>query len=118
MSRVRSLALVLAGALVGALAVSLPGGSAAPGAAGAQSLPVWWNPPADVQAMLQQVNSESLERYDKTLVGFGTRHTASSQTDPVRGIGAARDWIFNQFNQIAATSGGRMSVAKQTSCSL
>jgi len=32
----------------------------------------------------------------------------------VRGIGAARDWIFNQFNQIAATSGGRMSVAKQT----
>jgi hypothetical protein len=62
----------------------------------------------------KEANSESLERYDKTLVGFGTRHTASSQTDPVRGIGAARDWIFNQFNQIAATSGGRMSVAKQS----
>ena len=48
------------------------------------------------------------------LVAFGTRHTLSSQTDPVRGIGAARDWIFDQMQAIAATSGGRMTVEKQS----
>jgi hypothetical protein len=45
---------------------------------------------------------------------FGTRHTLSSQTDPNRGIGAARDWIYDQFQQAAAQSGGRMTVEKQT----
>ena len=49
-----------------------------------------------------------------TLVGFGTRHTLSSQTDPNRGIGAATQWVFDQFQQIAALSGGRMTVEKQT----
>jgi hypothetical protein len=38
----------------------------------------------------------------------------SDQTDPKRGIGAARDWLFLEFQKIAATSGGRMSVEKQT----
>jgi hypothetical protein len=46
---------------------------------------------------------------DHALVGFGTRHTLSSQTDPKRGIGAARDDIKAQFDQIAQTSGGRMT---------
>ena len=48
------------------------------------------------------------------LVGFGTRHTLSSQTDPNRGIGAARDWIFDQLQSYAAASGGRMTVQKQS----
>jgi hypothetical protein len=48
------------------------------------------------------------------LVSFGTRHTLSSQTDPNRGIGAARDWIFDQFQGYAAASGGRMTVEKQS----
>jgi hypothetical protein len=39
------------------------------------------------------VSARSLERFDSTLVSFGTRHTLSSQDDPKRGIGAARDWI-------------------------
>jgi hypothetical protein len=38
-----------------------------------------------------------VERDIATLAGFGTRHTLSSQTDPNRGIGAARDWIFDQL---------------------
>ena len=46
--------------------------------------------------------------------GFGTRHTLSSQDDPNRGIGAARDWIRDQFAQIATTSGGRMTVELQS----
>jgi hypothetical protein len=48
------------------------------------------------------------------LVQFGTRHTASSQTDPVRGIGAATAWVLEQMQSIAATSSGRMTVQKQT----
>ena len=48
------------------------------------------------------------------LTQFGTRHTASSQTDPVRGIGAATAWVTQQMQAIAATSGGRMTVQQQT----
>ena len=50
----------------------------------------------------------------RRLAGFGTRHTLSSQTDPVRGIGAARDWIFDTLQGYAAASGGRMTVEKQS----
>ena len=55
-----------------------------------------------------------LERYDRTLAAFGTRHTLSSQTDPQRGIGAARDWIRGELDKSAATSDGRMTVELQS----
>ena len=48
------------------------------------------------------------------LAGFGTRNTLSTQTDPRRGIGAARDWLYSQFKLIADDSGGRLSVSLQT----
>lgn len=44
------------------------------------------------------------------LASFGTRHTLSSQTDPNRGIGAARTWLTEQFEEAAAASDGRMTV--------
>lgn len=74
----------------------------------------WWGPPRDVRAMLAQVSARNLRADDLELVSFGTRHTLSTQTDPNRGIGAARDWIKAQFDQIAATSGGRMTVERQS----
>jgi hypothetical protein len=40
-----------------------------------------------LQSMLNQVNTTNIEAIIQKLVSFGTRHTASSQTDPVRGIG-------------------------------
>ena len=46
------------------------------------------------------------------LVGFGTRHTASSVTDPHRGIGAARDWAAGQFRAIGAGCGGCVRVER------
>ncbi len=55
-----------------------------------------------------------MRRTVEKLVSFGTRHTLSSQTDPNRGIGAARDWIFDRFQDAAKDSGGRMTVEKQT----
>jgi Peptidase family M28 len=59
------------------------------------------------------VLSSHIEHTIRTLVSFGTRNTLSSQTDPRRGIGAARDWIYGQFQEIAKTSGGRMTVELQ-----
>ena len=49
----------------------------------------WWRPPRDVKQMLEDVSAKNLKTDDLKLVGFGTRHTLSTQTDPNRGIGAA-----------------------------
>jgi hypothetical protein len=44
------------------------------------------------------------------LVSFGTRHTASSATDPKRGIGAARRWGAAEFARIGKACGGCLTV--------
>ena len=44
---------------------------------------------------------DRLEDSVRALVGFGTRHTMSSATDPKRGIGAARDWAAARFRDMA-----------------
>ena len=64
--------------------------------------------------MLHDVSADRIQRTIDKLVSFGTRHTLSSQTDPNRGIGAATNWVFDQFQQAAAASGGRMTVEKQS----
>jgi Zn-dependent M28 family amino/carboxypeptidase len=46
------------------------------------------------------------------LVGFGTRHTLSSATDPKRGIGAARNWAAKQFEAIGRDCGGCIRVER------
>jgi hypothetical protein len=68
--------------------------------------------PADreLRQMLDRVDPARIRATIEKLVSFGTRHTLSSQTDPNRGIGAARDWIAEQMRGFAATSGGRMTV--------
>ena len=97
-------------AVVGVLGV----GAALAFRGGADGMPNWWHPSAQVRAMLHQIRPQNLQSDVEKLVAFGTRHTASSQTDPVRGIGAARTWIDGQLQAIAATSGGRMTVQQQT----
>src|SRR2546430_1517237 len=64
--------------------------------------------------MLREIDPDRVKATILKLVSFGTRHTASSQTDPVRGIGAATNWVFDQMQAIAATSSGNMTVQKQT----
>jgi hypothetical protein len=71
-------------------------------------------PDTALKALLVQVDPARLKATVQKLVSFGTRHTLSSQDDPVRGIGAARDWIFDTLNGYAAASGGRMTVEKQS----
>jgi hypothetical protein len=65
-------------------------------------------------AMLREIDPARIKATILKLVSFGTRHTASSQTDPNRGIGAATDWVFGQMQSFAAASGGRMTVQRQT----
>jgi acetylornithine deacetylase/succinyl-diaminopimelate desuccinylase-like protein len=59
--------------------------------------------------MVSEVSRDSLESYIKKLVGFGTRNTLSTQTDPKKGIGAARIWVLNRFNEFAKLSTGRLT---------
>jgi len=50
-----------------------------------------------VSKIVGEVSDERIAAILKKLEGFGTRNTFSAQDDPVRGIGAARKWIFEQF---------------------
>ena len=58
----------------------------------------------------QAVSADRLRADVARLVAFGTRHTLSSQTDPVRGIGAARIWAEAEFRKISAACGGCLTV--------
>ena len=69
---------------------------------------------SELRAILDQVDPARIEASVRKLVSFGTRHTLSSQDDPERGIGAARDWLFEELSRYAEASGGRMTVEKQT----
>ncbi|WP_273445057.1 M28 family metallopeptidase [Neolewinella agarilytica] len=70
-------------------------------------------PPSADQRLYDIANAASVEqlRTDVTrLVGFGTRHTLSDTTSSTRGIGAARRWIFDEFNRISKDCGGCLEV--------
>jgi hypothetical protein len=82
--------------------------------AGAGSALAQRAPDNDLRAVLREVDPDRIQAIVLRLTQFGTRHTASSQTDPVRGIGAATAWVFAQMQAIAATSSGRMTVQEQT----
>ena len=71
-------------------------------------------PDAELRRILDAVDADRIEATVRKLVSFGTRHTLSDQDDPDRGIGAARDWIFETLRSYAARSGGRMTVRKQS----
>ena len=76
--------------------------------------PTSQSPDAELRALLRKVDPARLEATVEKLVSFGTRHTLSTQDDPARGIGAARDWIFDTLQGHAAASGGRLTVEKQS----
>jgi hypothetical protein len=71
-------------------------------------------PDRELRDMLREIDDDRLEDIVNRLVAFETRHTLSTQTDPVRGIGAATTWVFEQFQRSAARSNGRMTVERQT----
>ena len=67
-----------------------------------------------VAAIVRDIDARNIEQSIRKLVSFGTRNTLSEQTDPNRGIGAARDWLYAEFLKAAEASGGRMTVEKQS----
>ncbi|KAF7333504.1 Peptide hydrolase [Mycena venus] len=68
-------------------------------------------PDDELTAMMAEIDPARIQAIITQLVAFGTRNTMSNQTDPLRGIGAARDWIASEMRTFAATSGGRMTVS-------
>lgn len=54
--------------------------------------------------LMNQVQMENLSAHVSRLEGFYTRHVSSSRNDPERGIGAAANYIQQQFEQIRANS--------------
>ena len=71
-------------------------------------------PNAVIVKMLKEVSAKRIETDIRKLVSFGTRNTLSEQDNPTRGIGAARDWIFGEFQKISNDCGNCLTVEKQT----
>lgn len=69
---------------------------------------------AEVKRMIAEIDQRNIERTVRRLVSFGTRNTLSAQDNPTRGIGAARDYLYNEFSQIAQGTNGRLTIEKQT----
>ncbi|MDQ2892933.1 MAG: peptidase M28, partial [Pseudomonadota bacterium] len=67
---------------------------------------------ATAAAPLPAPSPERLKATVSTLVGFGTRHTLSTTTDPKRGIGAARNWAAGEFERIGKDCGGCITVER------
>ena len=101
----------LSASAVAAATVPLVSGSAQ--AATGAKLPRSAADPA-LRDLLRQIDPDRIQATITKLVSFGTRHTASSQTDPNRGIGAATQWVTDQMNSFAVNSNGRMTVQQQT----
>ncbi|MFC4466211.1 M28 family peptidase [Streptomyces xiangluensis] len=71
-------------------------------------------PSRELRALLKEIDPDRIEATVRKLASFGTRHTLSSQDDPKRGIGAARDWILAEMKSYAKASGGRMTAELQS----
>lgn len=108
-----ALAIGCVGLVVAAVAVGLDADRATGGGKKAPA-PLGRETTRDIDRMLREVSSRRIERSIERLASFGTRHTLSSQDDPERGIGAARDWIFSELQRSAARSAGRMQVELQS----
>lgn len=63
----------------------------------------------EIDKMVKEISPDSLKSYITSLVALGTRNTLSTQTDPKRGIGAARNWVLAKFNSFAKESNGRLT---------
>ncbi|GII23103.1 M28 family metallopeptidase [Planosporangium mesophilum] len=111
-------AAVVAPLVGGAAATANPAATsdpAGPSAARGPGRPATPQPPdRELRALLGELDQRRIEATVRRLVSFGTRHTLSTQDDPNRGIGAARDWIYAQLQSYAAASGGRMTVELQS----
>lgn len=85
------------------------------GAAGSDASLPPLSPYPPIAAMVGAVQADRLRADVDRLVAFGTRNDFSERSSTRdHGVFGARDWIAQQFDTIAATASGRMSVALDT----
>src|SRR5436190_1015607 len=65
---------------------------------------------ARISKLVASISESRMEQLLRALVGFGTRNTLSDTASPTRGIGAARQWIFDELSR----SSSRLQVAFDT----
>ncbi|MBC6993582.1 M28 family metallopeptidase [Neolewinella lacunae] len=73
-------------------------------------------PPAADPRLYDIADAPSVDRLREDitrLANFGTRHTLSDTTSNTRGIGAARRWIYDEFQRISQSCGGCLEVFYQ-----
>ena len=73
-------------------------------------------PPLDptIQRLVGEISAKNLETDVRKLVSYGTRHTLSDTQSKKRGIGAARQYVFDEFKKYSKAGGGRMTVEMDT----
>jgi Zn-dependent M28 family amino/carboxypeptidase len=71
-------------------------------------------PNTEIKKMLQEISAKNIEATIRRLASFGTRNTLSEQDNPTRGIGAARDYLYGEFQKISAACSNCLQVEKQT----
>ncbi|HLA94892.1 MAG TPA: M28 family metallopeptidase [Pyrinomonadaceae bacterium] len=71
-------------------------------------------PNPEITKMVKEISAVNIEASIRKLVSFGTRNTLSEQDNPTRGVGAARDWIYSEFQKINTDCGGCLTVEKQS----
>ena len=68
-----------------------------------RTLPAQEKAPTDVDPRIQKlvatISEERIATLVQKLAGFGTRHTLSDTSSATRGIGAARQWIFDELTR-------------------
>ncbi|MCT2586380.1 M20/M25/M40 family metallo-hydrolase [Actinophytocola gossypii] len=98
----------------GVTLVGAPGTATGEPGHGSDRPPLPQRPSRELLDILRELDRRRIEASVRSLVSFGTRHTLSTQDDPKRGIGAARDWILAELSRYAEASDGRMTVEPQS----
>lgn len=65
----------------------------------------------ELQDIMCEIDPQRIQAIVEKLASYGTRHTLSLQNSTTRGIGASRDWLVSEFQKIAATSNGQMTIS-------
>ena len=63
-----------------------------------------------LQAAIRDISAERIRATDSVLVSFGTRHTMSDTTSDIRGIGAARRYLFAKLRGYSEACAGCLRV--------
>ncbi|HEY1849287.1 MAG TPA: M20/M25/M40 family metallo-hydrolase [Opitutaceae bacterium] len=67
-------------------------------------------PDPDIQAIVQSISAERIQRSIFVLSSFKTRHTLSDPLPSGDGIGGAASWIRADLARVSAETGGRLKV--------